>query len=138
MDNGSRHSPVLEAGVWMSGDPVCQALDWTLTGTSAHGLLRWSTGQNTNRVRWKRRAVGKACISMAEAQAQDILEAWRLDDNPRHPHRALGHLTPPAVVAPRRVIQAAEEAGWSREASSWNGANVRIRLSEFLDHYYFG
>ena len=47
------------------------------------------------------------------AEAQIIIEAWRLDYNQRRPHSSLGHLTPNEFVAQRQVIQAVEEAGWS-------------------------
>ena len=46
--------------------------------------------------------------SLGDAQA--IIEAWRLDDNARRPHRALGHLTPNECAEQRQVIRAAEEA----------------------------
>jgi putative transposase len=44
------------------------------------------------------------------AEAQIIIEAWRLDYNQRRPHSSLGHLTPNEFVGQRQVIQAAEEA----------------------------
>ena len=44
------------------------------------------------------------------AEAQDIIEAWRLDYNQRRPHRSLGHLTPNEFIAQRQVIEMAEEA----------------------------
>jgi putative transposase len=47
-------------------------------------------------------------ISLAEAQ--HIIEAWRLDYNQRRPHSSLGHLTPNEFVAQRQVIEMAEEA----------------------------
>ena len=50
--------------------------------------------------------------SLAEAQA--IIEAWRLDYNARRPHSSLGHLTPDEFVAQRRMIQAIEETVCSR------------------------
>jgi putative transposase len=43
------------------------------------------------------------------AEAQQIIEAWRLDYNQRRPHSSLGHLTPNEFVGQRQVIQAAEE-----------------------------
>jgi putative transposase len=43
------------------------------------------------------------------AEAQHIIEAWRLDDNQRRPHSALGRLTPNEFVGQRQVIRAAEE-----------------------------
>ncbi len=46
--------------------------------------------------------------SLAEAQA--IIEAWRLDDNQRRPHSSLGHLTPNEFVAQRQDKPIAEEA----------------------------
>jgi len=44
------------------------------------------------------------------AEAQHIIEAWRLDDNQRRPHSSLGHLTPNEFVGQRQVMRAAEEA----------------------------
>jgi putative transposase len=44
------------------------------------------------------------------ADAQHIIEAWRLDYNQRRPHSSLGNLTPNEFVGQRQVIQAAEEA----------------------------
>ena len=49
--------------------------------------------------------------SLAEAQA--IIEAWRLDYNQRRPHSSLGHLTPNEFVAQRQVMWTAEEAVYS-------------------------
>ena len=46
--------------------------------------------------------------SMAEAQ-HIIIEAWRLDDNQRHPHSSLGHLTSNELVGQRQALQTAEE-----------------------------
>lgn len=46
--------------------------------------------------------------SMAEAQR--IIEAWRLDYNQRRPHSSLGHLTPNEFAAQRQGIDMAEEA----------------------------
>jgi len=50
--------------------------------------------------------------SLAEAQA--IIEAWRLDYNARRPHNSLGHLTQDEFVAQRQVEQTAEEVLCSR------------------------
>jgi putative transposase len=50
-------------------------------------------------------------VSMAEAQ--DIIEAWRLDYNQRRPHRSLGHLTPNEFVRQRQALQTVEEVGCS-------------------------
>jgi putative transposase len=46
--------------------------------------------------------------SLAEAQA--IIEAWRVDYNTRRPHSSLGHLTPREFVSQRQVERDAEEA----------------------------
>lgn len=43
------------------------------------------------------------------AEAQHIIEAWRLDDNQRRPHSSLGHLTPNEFVSQRQVEQTTEE-----------------------------
>ena len=54
------------------------------------------------------------CLNMHQfallAEAQTIIEAWRLDYNQRRPHGSLGHLTPNEFVAQRQVIWATEEA----------------------------
>ena len=42
------------------------------------------------------------------AEAQRIIEAWRLDYNQRRPHSSLGHLTPDEFVGQRQVSRAAE------------------------------
>lgn len=44
------------------------------------------------------------------AEAQHIIEAWRLDYNQRRPHSSLGHLTPNEFVGQCQVIDIAEEA----------------------------
>ena len=44
------------------------------------------------------------------ADAQDKIEAWRLDYNQRRPHGSLGHLTPSEFVAQRQVMTTAEVA----------------------------
>lgn len=46
--------------------------------------------------------------SLAEAQA--IIEAWRVDYNTRRPHSSLGHLTPSEFVKQCQDKQTAEEA----------------------------
>ena len=46
--------------------------------------------------------------SIADAQA--IIEAWRVDYNQRRPHSSLGHLTPNEFVAHCQAIRVAEEA----------------------------
>ncbi len=43
------------------------------------------------------------------AEAQQIIEAWRLDYNQRRPHSSLGHLTPNEFVLYRQVIRVVEE-----------------------------
>jgi putative transposase len=47
------------------------------------------------------------------AEAQTIIEAWRLDYNQRRPHSSLGHLTPNEFVAQRQVSWAAEDVVYS-------------------------
>lgn len=49
--------------------------------------------------------------SLAEAQA--IIEAWRMDYNHHRPHGSLGHLTPNEFVAQRQVKLTAEEVAYS-------------------------
>ena len=46
--------------------------------------------------------------SLAEAQA--VIEAWRVDYNTRRPHSSLGHLTPSEFVRQRQGERDAEEA----------------------------
>jgi putative transposase len=43
------------------------------------------------------------------AEAQSIIEAWRLDYNQRRPHGSLGHLTPNEFVMQRQAEQIVEE-----------------------------
>lgn len=43
------------------------------------------------------------------AEAQHIIESWRLDYNARRPHSSLGHLTPNEFVVQRQAEQIAEE-----------------------------
>jgi putative transposase len=45
--------------------------------------------------------------SLAEAQA--IIEAWRVDYNTRRPHSSLGHLTPSEFSSQCQDQQTAEE-----------------------------
>ena len=59
------------------------------------------------------------------AEAQDIIEAWRLDDNERRPLSSLGHLTPNEYVGQRQIEQTVEEVLCSREELSQTEANVR-------------
>jgi putative transposase len=42
------------------------------------------------------------------AEAQHIIEAWRLDYNQRRPHSSLGHLIPNEFVGQRQAFQTAE------------------------------
>jgi putative transposase len=46
--------------------------------------------------------------SLAEAQA--IIDAWRMDYNHRRPHSSLGHLTPNEFLVQRQGQQIVEEA----------------------------
>jgi len=50
--------------------------------------------------------------SLAEAQA--IIEAWRMDYNHRRPHSSLGHLTPNEFVIQRQAMRIVEEVACSR------------------------
>jgi putative transposase len=43
------------------------------------------------------------------AEAQHIIEAWRLDYNQRRPHSLLGHLTPNESVEQRQALQTADD-----------------------------
>jgi putative transposase len=45
--------------------------------------------------------------SLAEAQA--IIEAWRMDDNHHRPHSSLGHLTPSEYAEQRQALSTVEE-----------------------------
>jgi putative transposase len=47
------------------------------------------------------------------AEAQQIIEAWRLDYNQHRPHSSLGHLTPNEFLAQRQALQTGEEVGCS-------------------------
>jgi putative transposase len=50
---------------------------------------------------------GHQFASLAEAQA--MIEAWRVDYNTRRPHSSLGHLTPSEFVTQRQDERTAEE-----------------------------
>ena len=65
---------------------------------------------------------GQQFTSMAEAQ--DLIEAWRFDDNQRRPQRSLGHLTPNEFVGQRQALQTVEEVVCSGEELSRSGVNV--------------
>jgi putative transposase len=140
VDNWSRHSPVLEVGLRMTGEMVGQALDRVLNGgigphsiTVDHGtefqsraLEDWAyrRGVQLDFIR-PGKPVENAfiesfngrlrdeCLNVHQftsmAEAQDIIEAWRLDYNQRRPHSSLGHLTPNEFVAQRQVEQTSED-----------------------------
>ena len=46
-------------------------------------------------------------VSLADAQS--IIETWRVDYNHHRPHSSLGHLTPNEFVAQRQALQTVEE-----------------------------
>jgi putative transposase len=48
------------------------------------------------------------------AEAQLIIEMWRVDYNQRRPHSSLGHLTPEEFAQQRQVIMRAEAVACSR------------------------
>jgi putative transposase len=48
------------------------------------------------------------------AEAQRIIEMWRVDYNQRRPHSSLGHLTPEEFAQQRQVIMRAEAVACSR------------------------
>lgn len=50
---------------------------------------------------------GHQFASLAEAQA--VIDAWRVDDNTRRPHSSLGHLTPSEFVTQRQEQLIVEE-----------------------------
>ncbi len=47
------------------------------------------------------------------ADAQSKIEAWRIDYNPRRPHRSLGQLTPNEFAEQRQATRVAEGAAFS-------------------------
>ena len=47
------------------------------------------------------------------AEAQYIIEAWRLDYHAHRPHSSLGHLTPNECIAQRQGKLTVEEVVWS-------------------------
>ena len=142
--NWSRHSPMLEVGLRMSGETVGQALDRALNGTPGPRSVTVDYGtefQSRALEDWAyRRGVqldfirpGKLvenafiesfngllrdeCLNVHQfismAEAQDIIEAWRLDYNQRRPHSSLGHLTPNEFIAQCQALQTVEEVGCS-------------------------
>ena len=48
------------------------------------------------------------------AEAQTLIETWRLDYNQRRPHRSLGPLTPNEFLEQRQALQTVEEVGCAR------------------------
>lgn len=140
VDNWSRSSPVLEAGVRMSGELVSRVLDRVLGGrpgprsiTVDHGtefqsraLEDWAyrRGVQLDFIR-PGKPVENAliesfngrlrdeCLNVHQfallAEAQGILETWRMDDNHHRPHSSLGHLTPSEFVTQRQEQPTAEE-----------------------------
>jgi putative transposase len=140
IDNWSRQSPVLEAGVRMSGETVGRALDGVLgegpgprsitvdhgTEFQSRALEDWAyrRGVQLDFIR-PGKPVENAfiesfngrlrdeCLNVHQfasiVEAQQIIEAWRLDYNQRRPHSSLGHLTPNEFVAQRQGIRTTEE-----------------------------
>ena len=47
------------------------------------------------------------------ADAQEKIEAWRVDYNAHRPHSSLGHLTPNEFVAKRQAMRTVEEVTFS-------------------------
>ena len=140
VDTWSRHSPVLEAGVRMSGEIVGQVLDRALNGTQGprsitvdHGtefqsraledwayqrgvqldFIRPGTPVENAFIESFNGRLRDECLNVHQfatlAEAQTIIEAWRLDYNQRRPHGSLGHLTPNEFVAQRQGIRTTEE-----------------------------
>jgi hypothetical protein len=73
VDNWSRHSPVLEAGFWMSGETVGRALDGVLGEGRDHDRSRWIMGRNSNQGRSKIGRIAEACNSTSFGRAN----RWR-------------------------------------------------------------
>ena len=48
------------------------------------------------------------------AEAQHIIDAWRVDYNQRRPHSSIGHLIPNELVEQRQIIRAVEEVVGAR------------------------
>lgn len=67
---------------------------------------------------------GHQFASLAEAQA--IIEAWRVDYNTRCPHSSLGHLTPSEFVTQCKEQPTTEEVICSGSELSQNVTNVRF------------
>ena len=132
VDTWSRQSPALEAGFRMSGARVGDAVDRVLRGergprsiTVDHGtefqsraLEEWAyrRGVQLDFMR-PGKPVENALIESLNvhqfaslAEAQVIIEAWRVDYNHHRPHSSLGHLTPNEFVNQRQGQQIVEEA----------------------------
>jgi putative transposase len=56
------------------------------------------------------------------AEAQYIIEAWRLDYKQRRPHSSLRHLTPSEFAEQRQAIEMDEEAVCSKHSVLNNAA----------------
>lgn len=57
------------------------------------------------------------------AEAQDIIEAWRMDYNHHRPHSSLGHLTPSEFVAQRQDQPVVEDDVLPENETSQNEKN---------------
>ena len=145
VDHWSRSSPVVEAGVRMSGEIVGQVLDRVLGESGGPRSITVDHGtefQSRALEDWAYRRGGQLdfihpgkpvenafiesfhgrlrdeCLNMHQfaslAEAQAILDVWRVDYNHRRPHSSLGHLTPSEFVGQRQAQQIAEEARCSR------------------------
>jgi putative transposase len=144
VDNWSRHSPVLEAGLRMSGQMVGQALervlsegprprsitvdhgtefqsraleDWAYRRGVALDFIRPGKPVENAFIESFNGRLRDECLNVHQfaslAEAQRIIETWRLDYNQRRPHSSLGHLTPNEFVIQHQGTRTAEEVACS-------------------------
>jgi putative transposase len=144
VDNWSRHSPVLEAGLRRSGQMVGQALervlsegprprsitvdhgtefqsraleDWAYRRGVALDFIRPGKPVENAFIESFNGRLRDECLNVHQfaslAEAQRIIETWRLDYNQRRPHSSLGHLTPNEFVIQHQGTRTAEEVACS-------------------------
>jgi len=134
VDNWSRHSPELEAGLRMSGQIVGQALnrvlsegprprsitvieDWAYHRSVQLDFIRPGKPVENAFIESFNGRLRDECLNVHQftsiTEAQAIIETWQLDYNQCRPHSSLGHLTPNEFVTQRQALQTAEKVVYS-------------------------
>lgn len=103
-----------EVGVRMSGETVGQALEeWAYRRGVQLDFIRPGKPVENAFIESFNGRLRDECLNVHQfaslAEAQTIIETWRLDYHQRRPHSSLGHLTPNEFVAQRQAKQNTEE-----------------------------